>query len=894
MKSAALALLACAFAASAAPPSPEQYFGFRIGTDKKLVRWDKIVEYMQKVAGESDRVRFRNLGPTTMGNPFIMLEISSAENLKNLDRYKALERKLYFQGGAPTDAERDEIFRSGKSVVFITNNIHSTEIGASQMVLELVYRLATEDSPAIRKILDNDIFLLVPSLNPDGQIMVTDWYNKVVDTPFEATPLPELYHHYTGHDNNRDMYLFSQRESRMAAEVLWHEWFPAIWLDEHQQGMSGPRIFTMPATDPINPNVDPLIYRLNAVFGQSQAAALEAEGKTGIIFNATYTNFWQGAMAWAGWWHNQVGLLTEVASARIATPVVQQMADSARAAAATPSGGSGRGAATGPANAPSEFESERRRAFEHPNDPLPPPRDITPRTEYPRPWLGGKWTLRDIVDYELTATFALLDAAADRREALLREIYDVNRRTIEAGKNGSIGEGKEKAYAVLIPFSSQHDPNEAIDLIDKLMIAGVEVYRAKAEFEQDGRKYPAGTFVIPFNQVFARYAKDLLEKQTYPEVRRAPGAPAEAPYDVSAWSLGMQFGVKTEFAKTALPAGLAMDRVTSKPKYTLAAVNSGGTWRFPYNGAQSALVVNRLLKAGAKVSLTKPEAGGVPYAVASARPDVWRQAVDGFDVAAPAQTPTPQIATALNRPRIAIYQSYDPSMDEGWTRYILDQYGFEYTGIHNPDIKKGGLRQRFDAIILPDQRVNAILEGNGDYKTILPEYRGGIGDEGLAALRDFVTQGGTLVALGEASNLVIEKMPVGIKDLKHSTTRDQHFAPGTVVNLQVDTSHPVGWGAAPETWGFYINSPFFQLTEGFASQKVSVVARYPNTGVNASGWLRGEDLMYGRAAVVAIEMNPGKIVLFGIRPQHRAQTHATLPLLFDALYWSAEGDVRVQ
>src|SRR6185369_6894197 len=163
----------------------------------------------------------------------------------------------------------------------------------------------------------------------------------------------------------RDMYLFSQKESQMAAQVLWHEWFPAIWLDEHQQGTSGPRIFTMPATDPINPNVDPLIYRLNGMFGQSQAAALEAEGKTGIIFNSTYTNFWQGAMAWSGWWHNQVGLLTEVASVRIATPTVQQMADAGRGgAAATPSGGGGRAAATGPAGAPSEFESERRRAFE--------------------------------------------------------------------------------------------------------------------------------------------------------------------------------------------------------------------------------------------------------------------------------------------------------------------------------------------------------------------------------------------------------------------------------------------------------------------------------------------------------------------------------------------------
>jgi hypothetical protein len=875
-------LFLCALSVPAAVQTPEQYFGFRVGSDRKLVRWDKIVEYMQAVASGTDRVKFRNLGPTTNGNPFVMLEISSAENLHNLDKLKGLERKLYFQGGAPTDAERDEIFRSGKSVVFITNNIHSTEIGASQMVLELVHRLATDDSAATRKILDNVILLLVPSLNPDGQIMVTDWYNKTLGTPSEASPLPYLYHNYTGHDNNRDMYLFSQKESQMAAQILWHEWFPSIWLDEHQQGSAGPRIFTMPATDPINPNVDPLIYRLNGVYGQSQAAALEAEGKTGIIFNSTYTNFWQGAMAWAGWWHNQVGMLTEVASARIATPVVQLKANaSAGGPAAAPATG-GRGAA--------DFEAERRRSFERPDDPLPAPRDTLARTEYPRPWLGGRWTLRDIVDYELIATDALLQAAAESRETLLREIYSINRNTIEAGKKGEIGQDKEKTYAILIPAEAQHDPNEAIELVDKLLVAGVEVYRAQQGFKQDDKTYAAGTFVIPFNQVFARYAKDLLEKQTYPEVRRSPGAPAEAPYDVSAWSLGMQFGVKTEFAKTPL-AAFPMEKVPATPKFVLAASSGNGAWRFPYNGSISAMVVNRLLKGGAKVGLTKAEAGELPYVIATTRADVWNKAVQGIDVRPDAKAPVKTLlATTLNAPRVGIYQSYDPSMDEGWTRWVLDRYQFDYTKLHNEDIKPGKLRLRFDAIILPDQRSASILNGL-DYKTIVEEYRGGLGDTGWQALRDFVADGGTLISLGEASNLLVDRLPLGVKDLKRTTTRETHFAPGAIVNMQVDTAHPVGRGVAPETMGFYINSPFFQLMEGFSSQKVSVVARYPNTGVNASGWLRGEDLMFGRAAVVSIEMNPGKVVLFGIRPQHRAQTHATFPLLFNALYWSAEGDL---
>ena len=245
----------------AALQTPEQFLGFRVGADNKLVRWDKIVEYMKLAAAGSDRVRYRELGKTTNGNPFVVLEISSPDTLKNLDRYKQLERKLYFQGGAPTDAERDDVFRQGKVVLLVTCSIHATEIGASQMSVELVHRLATEDSPAVKKILDNVIFLLVPSLNPDGQIMVTDWFNQNVGTPYEPSPIPYLYHPYVGHDNNRDMYMFTQKESQHTAQLLWHDWFPAVWLDEHQMGSNGARIFVMPATDPINPNVHPLIYR---------------------------------------------------------------------------------------------------------------------------------------------------------------------------------------------------------------------------------------------------------------------------------------------------------------------------------------------------------------------------------------------------------------------------------------------------------------------------------------------------------------------------------------------------------------------------------------------------------------------------------------------------------
>lgn len=852
--------------AAAQVPSPEQFIGFRVGTDNRLARWDRIVDYFKEIAEKSDRVRYRELGKTNHGNPFVLLEVASPDTLKNLDRYKQYERKLYFQNGAPSARERDDIFRQGKTVVLVTCSVHATEVGPTQMALELVHHLATDDSPATRKILDNVILLLVPSVNPDGQILVTDWFNKNVGTPYEASPLPVLYHPYAGHDNNRDMYMLTQKESQYTAQVAWQEWLPTVWLDEHQMGAGGARIFVMPATDPINPNVHPLIYRWNAILGQSQAAALEAAGKDGIIYNSTYTNFWQGALAWAGWWHNQVGLLTEVASTRIAAPIEQ-----ARATART-------GMPIDPGNRDAAID-----AVVPGIGVLGPPVDTTPRTEYPRPWMGGKWTLRDIVDYQFISTMGLLDAAADRREAILRQIYEVNRQTIEEGRTGPV-------KAILIPLEVQQDAREAAHLAERLMMGGVEVYRAEAPFTVGEQPYAAGTLVVPMTQVFARYAKDLLEPQRYPEVRRASNLPPEPPYDITAWSLGMQFGVTLEFASEPLP-NVRMSRVTAPITLPGKVTGSGNRFTFDYIGADSALAVNRLLKERARVSLTPSSLAVVEGASRSALETVARDLGVTFTALEPPPSGIPEEPRlTLRAPRVALYQPWTGgNIDEGWTRWVLEQYEFGYTTVHNADIRSGNLRRRFDVVVLPDQSPREIVDGNAG-PSVRPEYRGGIGDAGVENLQRFVVDGGTLVALGGASNLVVDRFPVPVRDQKRALRRDQHFAPGTILSIQVDTSRPLAYGMAADTYGFYNNSPFFTIVEGFNATKASVIARYPNQDIVASGWLRGEDVMAGRAAVVEVDMKPGRIVLFGLRPQHRGQTHATFPMLFNALYLSAAGN----
>jgi hypothetical protein len=873
-------LAACVLAAPgalrAAGPfqSPDQFIGFKLGADNKLVRWDKIVEYMKLAAAGSERIHLRELGKSTAGNPFLALEISSPDTIRNLERYRQYSRKLYFQDGTPSARERDDIFRLGKVVVLVTCSVHANEIGPTQMALELVHKLATDESPAIKKILDNVIFVIVPSANPDGQIAVTDWFNRNHDTPYSASPLPYLYHPYAGHDINRDMYMFTQKETQYMAQLAWHDWFPTVWLDQHQMNMGGPRIFVMPAADPINPNVHPVIYRWNGILGQSQAAALESAGKEGIIYNSTYTNFWQGALAWSGWWHNQIGLLTEVASVRVAAPVQQLRA--------TPG-------VSGMLSDPGRNSSLGLTQFD--NAPLAPPTDVTPRTEYPRPWMGGRWTLRDIVDYEMISTMALLETAADRREAILRQIYEVNRQTVEDPRKGEIA-------SILVPADTQQDAREAAHLVDRLQVGGVDIYRSDAAFEADGHRYAAGTFVIPMNQVFSRYAKDLLERQTYPEVRRAPTEPAEPPYDVTAWSLGMLLGVNVDFAKTTTPPGLKLSRVSGLPHTPGRIAGNGNRFVFDYVGADSAIAVNRLLKDGARVVFERPSQVAVTGTTRDRIDALAREF--SLNVAAtqgasnPAADLSESSALLLRAPRIALYAPWTGgNMDEGWTRWVLEQYEFAPATIHNAEIRRGALRQNFDAIIIADQPPREIIDGyNGE--SIRPEYRGGIGESGLENLTRFVADGGTLITLGAASDLAIDRMPVPVRNIKRGLRRDQHYAPGTILRLQVDTSHPDGYGMATDTYGFYSNGPVFAPVDGFTSLRSTVVARYPAVDIVASGWLKGEEIMAGRAAVVSIEMNPGRVVLFGLRPQHRGQTHATFPLLFNALYLSASENGRLR
>lgn len=853
-------LAVCLFGLRAATlDPPEKFAGFRMGTDRKLVRWDKIVEYMRLAAAASPLVRVEELGKTTNGNPFVVVTISAPGTMSDLDRYRQIQRRLAYPAGL-SESEAGRLIEGQKAVLLITCNIHSTEIGSSQMVLELVHKLATDDSPFVRHILDNVIFLLVPSLNPDGQVIVTDDYLKKLDTPWEYSFLPELYHKYAGHDNNRDAFMNTQVESRMLNQLCYKDWFPHVFLDEHQMGNTGPRIFVPPFKDPVNPNVDPMIWQLNGMLGYAMGAALHDQGYTGIINDALYTSWWQGGFLMQAWWHNMVGLLTEVASAQVATPVEQERARPGE-----------------PPRAPEPTGEQAREQLlnRDPRRSLPSPRDVTARNTYPRPWLGGRWTLRDIIDYELAATYGLLESVANNRRLLVRTFYRLNRKQIELGS-------REAPYAWVIP-KTQHDPPVAARLVQLLDEQGAEVHQAAESFTADGKSYPAGSYVVLMAQSFRPFIKDLLEKQNYPVQRAAPGAPVERPYDVTGWTLPYQMGVEAVEVAKRFEAKLELLKTIPLPPGRLDAGSgkSPAGYEIPTRFNNTSIALNRLLQAGHDVHWS-------PSAVfVRSRPGLPQQIEDwtrGLGIDAKAVPAAPSEPGRRLRPvKLALYAPWLPSMDEGWTRWLLEQYEFPYTSIRANEIKAGKLRDRFDAVILADQSKTSLLRGI-DTQWTRPEHRGGLGAEGVAALKDFVRSGGTLITLGSSSLLPVEEFPLPLKNALKDLRPDQFSCPGSILKVFVDNTTPAGYGMRDTAAAVFFNDLAFEPAPAVGESVVRTICRYPAADLLQSGWIGGEQHLRDRIAAAEVTLGKGRVVLLGFSPQHRAQPHGTFKLLFNSIH----------
>ena len=815
---------------SAQVPRPEDVLGFKVGTDRKMADMNRIIDYFYKLAQASDRVIVREVGKTTEGNPFIVAIITSAANHRKLNDFMDIQQKLA-DPRTITEKQADKLIADGKTVVMINCSIHASEIGASQMSMDLAYDLAVSDHPANQHILDNVILLLVPMHNPDGLQMVADYYKKTMGTPYEGGRLPWLYQKYVGHDNNRDWYMFTQKETQLTI-ALHNAWHPHIILDMHQMGNRGARLFVPPYVDPYEPNVDPILRQEVAMMGTFIASELTAEGKGGVIHSSGF-DAWTPARAYHHY-HGGIRILTEAASAAIATPVTIP------------------------------FDSLSSNVKE-------------PSVRLPLPWKGGEWTLGDIIAYDYSAARAVLTNAAGLRTNWLRNFYRIHQKAVQP---------REKPFAFLIP-DEQRDLPSALWMMNVLRMGGVEIHRASRAFSSEGKAYPEGTYIIYMAQPYGGYAKALLEKQVYPEIRDTPNGPLKTPYDVVAHTLPLLMGVETVTADSPFSAAATLLDSIDKPKGGMEGGNDAFGYLWGYSSNEDMIALNRLLKKGYEVWwLAEPfSAEGRDYApgtmmVASRsglRTDLENLTKSLF-VRFTALAARPQVRVlTLNPVRLGLYKSWTASMDEGWTRWVLEQFELPYTSVYDKDIREGRLYEKFDVLILPDMNEGSIIQGLPK-NAAPPEYTGGIGEVGTANIEKFVKAGGTLITLNQGAQFALNRLHLGVTDVVRRVPRGSFYVPGSILKGLNRPGHPVTFGFGRDAAMFFRRSPVFSVNEGTA------VVDYPSSSF-LSGWINGEEYLSGGSAIVDVPYEKGRVILIGFPVLYRGQSHGTFRYLFNAVYY---------
>lgn len=843
-------------------PKPESVFGFRVGADYKLFDYPQQLDYFRKLDAASPRVVMKEIGKTTLGQPMVLVFISSEENIKNLEKYRAMSEAL--ARARIDDATARKYTADGKAIIWIDGGLHATERAGAQMTPELAYRVATEETAEMKKIRQNVIFLLMPSMNPDGLNIVAHWYQKNLKTAWETTSPPWLYHHYIGHDNNRDWFMNNMPESYHVNEVLYNQWYPQVVYNQHQTSPAWARIFLPPFANPVDPNIHPGVTTATNLVGTAMAQRFSMERMPGAVASHTFSMWWNGGMRTVPYFHNMVGILTETAHA---TPTPR---------------------------------------FYHP-DSLPKlirglgeskPTDGT-SIFYPDVWKGGESHFRDAVDYMITGSLAVLDLAADRKEEFLYNIYKMGRDEID-------GKLLEKTFAYIIP-ADQFDRGEARNLVNILRQGGVEVHKATQSFTAGGKTYPAGSFVMYGAQAFRPYLVDLMEKQVYPDLRVTPGGAPIPPYDLAGWTLPMQMGVTVVKVNEKFDA--TVQEIKTREPVGAGAVKTG-TYGFAISPNENATIkaVNFLLDKGEKVARLMGKQGDLLAGTfivekgANTEANVKQAAQTyGVDAVSVDAKPSGEMKS-IRLPRVGLYKSWMANMDEGWTRWIMKDYGFKVDTLHDADMKTRDLKV-YDAIIIPDQGPEEILNG---YQVgfMPPEYCGGMGVEGLLNLKNYTSNGGMLITFDEASDFAVEMLGLALRNVTAGAPSNQFYIPGSLIRTSVNTNHSLAFGVQPEVAASFNNSRAYgrivkdnkgedglePSVPAAPQAPIEIVATYAKDNLLMSGWALGDKRYIGsKGAVIRARYGKGSVVLFAFRPQFRGQPRATYKLIFNAIY---EGSMR--
>ena len=849
------------------PTTPEQQFGHEIGADYQLVNYTELYEYFEKLAGESDRMTVEDIGLTEEGRPQVMAVITSPANHANLDRYREISSRLA-KSGTVSEAEARRLAQEGKAVVWIDGGLHATEVLGAQQLIELVYRMVSRSDPETLRILD-EVILLAVQVNPDGMELVSNWYMREADPLRRSTrEVPVLYQKYAGHDNNRDFYMSALAETTNINRVLFQEWFPQIVYNHHQSGPSGTVLFAPPFRGPANHNLDPLILTGLDAIGAAMHGRFVAEGKGGATMRSggSYSTWWNGGLRTTPYFKNMLGLLTET----IGNPTPIQI----------------------------PFRPERQ----------------LPQGNLPLPVEPGEWHFSQSIEYSQTANWAVLDYAARNRDHLLFNIWRMGMNSIERGSEdtwtvlpfetedaatalGAGGSGTLADYRRLLQAPENRDPrgfiipsdqadfSTATKFVNTLLKNGVDVNRTTMEFAVGDVSYPAGSYVVKTDQAFRPHVMDMFEPQQHPNDFQYPGGPPIAPYDNAGWTLAFQMGVEFDRILDGFEGPFESIEGLAEPPPGVVIGTDGIGYVFDRRNNNAFLALNRLLADGHQVAWLLDSPVGVDLPEGAFY--VAANQVDPAALAAlAAETGVDFLASAapsgetlrLRRPRVALWDRYGGSMPSGWTRKILEDFGFAFEVVYPEEIAEGNLQGRFDVLILEDGAVPSPTGDRGSERTLrsapderrVPaEYRDRIGsitvERGVPEILDFARAGGTVIAVGSSASLgFYAGLPLSdhLVENGRSPSRTEYYTPGSVHSLKIEHVSPLTHGLGDRLDVLINNSPLFDLEPGAAAVGVRRLGWFDTDRPLRSGWAWGQERMQGGTALVEAELGDGELLLF--------------------------------
>jgi hypothetical protein len=911
--------------------SPKQQFGHDIGDDYQLVNYTQETEYLNKLAKESDRMKLVDIGPTAEGRHQYMAIISSPANMKNLEHFREISQKLS-QAKGLTDEQAKALAEEGKAVVWIDGGLHASETVGAQQLVETIYELNAKTDPETRRFLNDDI-VLCTFANPDGMELVSNWYMRNPDPMKRSLDgVPRLWQKYIGHDDNRDFYISNQAETTNVNRQLSRVWFPQIVYNHHQAGPAGTVIFMPPFRDPNSYFFDPLVVLSIESVGAAMHERLVEEGKFGSTSRsgAPYSTWFNGSLRTVSYFHNQIGLLTEI----IGNPTPEPL-------------------------------------------PLLATQQL-PRNDLVAPIKPQMWHYASSIAYEQTNNRAVLDYASRERTHLLYNIYLMGRNSVAAGSEDhwtttpkrieALEDAATKAGAkvnnagVLSPDAANaagprtqgipadlydkvlHDPKmkdargyvisadqpdfpTATKFVDSLMKTGVEVQQASGAFDVEGKHYPAGSYVVLTAQAFRPQVLDMFEPQDHPNDIPYPGGPPNRPYDTTGWTLAYQMGVKFDRYTEPFSGPFAPIKDDLAKPLPGSIMDAGGTpagylVSHEYNDAYT--LTNRLLKAGLPVYWLKHEASvsgkklppgalWLPYSAETAK--LLDTAVKslGINAYAVAQKPTGE-AVQLHPVRVGLVDVYGGSMPSGWIRWLFEQFEFPYTLVYSQELDAGNLNAKYDVLVLPDgvvRRPGAGGGGGGFFQRtpkpedIPAEFRPWLGritpEKTFPQLQAFADNGGTLLSIGSSTYLAsFLKLPLTnapmemVKGELKPVPPDRFYIPGSLLKAHVDPTDPIAYGVAPEITVDFDSSPAFALDPDAARTGLHTVAWYGDGNLLASGWAWGQSYLNQTTAIAESPVGKGKIVLYGPEVTFRGQPHSTFKFLFNGVLDGTASEATLQ